>query len=64
VRHDLPMQGTDWQVAAVGDFDGNGKDDVLWRHGVTGESEYWRAAIPTVARPVARVASSSWQVVK
>ena len=23
---------TSWQVAGVGDFDGDGKDDILWRH--------------------------------
>jgi hypothetical protein len=27
-----------WQVAGVGDFDGDGKDDILWRNAVTGEN--------------------------
>src|SRR5437016_2722580 len=27
-----------WQVAGVGDFDGDGKDDILWRNSATGEN--------------------------
>src|SRR5262249_52947458 len=27
-----------WQVAGIGDFDGDGKSDILWRHAVTGEN--------------------------
>jgi len=27
----------DWQVAGVADFDGDGKADILWRNGATGE---------------------------
>src|SRR5437667_5671258 len=27
-----------WQVAGIGDFDGDGKDDILWRNSATGEN--------------------------
>ncbi len=27
-----------WQVAGIGDFDGDGKADVLWRNSASGEN--------------------------
>ncbi len=30
-----------WGIAGVGDFDGDGKSDILWRNGVTGEISIW-----------------------
>src|SRR5947207_14141107 len=27
-----------WQVKGIGDFDGDGKSDILWRNAVTGEN--------------------------
>ena len=28
----LGITGTDWHIAGTGDFDGDGKGDILWRH--------------------------------
>src|SRR5439155_143870 len=31
-----------WQVAGIGDFDGDGKDDILWRNSASGENYIYR----------------------
>ena len=28
--------GNDWQIAGTGDFNGDGKSDILWRHDFRG----------------------------
>jgi len=32
------VAGTSWQIVAVGDYDGDGKSDLLWRNAATGEN--------------------------
>ena len=34
---------TSWQVAGIGDFNGDGRDDLLWRNGSTGQTTDWLA---------------------
>jgi hypothetical protein len=50
-----------WQVAAVGDLDGDGSDDLVWRRTETGASASWTvvdrqvtdaAALMPVAKPL------------
>ena len=49
---------TNWEIAGVGDFDGNGKADVIWRNRATGQNIAWlmnglavalSAFLPTIA---------------
>ncbi len=46
-RHDLRQwrwtgPGTDdWTIAGVGDFDGDGKADILWRNTASGDNAIW-----------------------
>ena len=34
---------TSWQVVGTGDFNGDGRDDLLWRNGSTGQTTNWLA---------------------
>src|SRR6267142_4816756 len=53
-----------WQVAGIGDFNGDGKSDVLWRNSSTGENYiYLMNAIAIAGEGYVRtVADQSWQV--
>ena len=44
---DLGSHGTDWQVAGIGDFNGDGTDDILWRNPTTGQVDEWHMAAAT-----------------
>ena len=37
----LGYVSTDWSIAGVGDFDGDGKSDILWRNSTTGQVYLW-----------------------
>jgi hypothetical protein len=40
---DTPPMVTElsWQIVGVGDFNGDGKMDILWRNSVSGENGVW-----------------------
>ena len=40
----LDPAGGDWEIVGVGDFDGDGRSDVFWRHGVDGPGVIWKSA--------------------
>src|SRR5256886_225265 len=53
-----------WQVQGIGDFDGDGRDDVLWRNRATGENYIWLMNGWTIASGglIRTVADQAWQV--
>lgn len=60
------VAGTDWMVAAFGDFNGDGKTDVLWRNTVTGENYIYfmdRFTILPTEGYIRTITDQNWQVV-
>ena len=55
-----------WQVAGIGDFNGDGNDDLLWRH-TTGEIGQWQGqstgAFGNISGFAANAVDNSWSVV-
>src|SRR6266480_2584257 len=53
-----------WQVAGIGDFDGDGKDDILWRNSATGENYIYFMNGTTVRAEgfVRQVADPNWKI--
>lgn len=52
-----------WTVAAVGDYDGDGRADIFWRNTVTGANAIWRSANAATPLGVATVGNQAWSVV-
>ncbi len=54
-----------WKVAGVGDFDGDGKSDILWRNSTTGENYIYPMdglTIKPTEGYIRAVADQAWQV--
>src|SRR5207249_2827271 len=44
-----PVSDNNWTIRGVGDFDGDGRADILWRNTVSGENAIWFINGTTVA---------------
>jgi uncharacterized repeat protein (TIGR01451 family) len=62
-----PSRGADpnWRLGGVGDFDGDGKPDLVWRNQATGADEVWlmNGLTRTAVVPILSVADPTWQIV-
>jgi hypothetical protein len=58
------LEGVAWQIAGVGDLDGDGKADLIWRHSQTGDVSAWLMDGATVkqAPVVAPGVPLAWQI--
>ena len=52
-----------WQVVGVGDFNGDGVEDVLWRNTSTGQNQIWRSANNGTQQAVATVGTPQYWLV-
>lgn len=57
-----PVLDPAWIVAGIGDFDGDGRSDILWRNTSTGANAIWPAASSADEQAVVRVRSQAWTV--
>jgi len=53
-----------WKIAGVGDFDGDGKSDILWRHANTGENWMYLMEGTNIleSKSINTVSDLNWQI--
>jgi hypothetical protein len=53
-----------WKIAAVGDFDGDSKSDILWHNNATGQNQIWfmNGGTLTTAAWLATTADLNWSL--
>ena len=57
---------TTWQIKGVGDFDGDGKADIVWRNSTSGQNYLYpmdRTTIKATEGYLRTVADTAWQIV-
>jgi len=54
-----------WKIAGTGDFDQDGRSDILWRHATTGQNAIWFMNGTTVkagSALIATVGDLNWKI--
>ena len=59
----MGVTNLNWDVATVGDFDGDGRADVFWRNVATGANVIWRAGSASSAQSITGVGDLAWGIV-
>ena len=57
----VAVTNTQWSIAAAGDYDNDGIDDLVWRNNVTGENTIWKNANNATQKAVSS-AGNTWKV--
>ena len=52
-----------WKVVATGDYNGDGKADLLWRHATNGSNTIWKSGNGATLQTVTGVTNTAWTIV-
>jgi hypothetical protein len=57
------LSDQNWKIAGVGDFDGDGKSDILWRNTATGVNTIWKSGNSASSQSVSPLTNQDWKIV-